>query len=49
MEKLLDFLREKKILCSFIFLLLSTATFFTLYIMEATAEESFTFPNLELL
>lgn len=49
MEKILDFFKERKILCGFVFLILSTVTFFTLYIMEATAEESFTCPKLELL
>lgn len=40
------FLKEKRILCSFLFLALLTGTFFTLYIVEVTAEEAYTCPKL---
>jgi len=46
MEKFLMFLKEKRILCSFLFLALLTGTFFTLYIVEVTAEEAYTCPKL---
>lgn len=48
MEFILDFLKEKRIFCLVAFLTLLTGTFFTLYMVEVTAEETFTCPKTEV-
>jgi len=47
MENILEFLKEKKIACGFISLFLLMSTFFTLYVREVTAEETYTCPVME--
>lgn len=47
MNQFLDLIKEKKILCSFVFLGILCATFGTLYLVEVTASESYTCPKLE--
>lgn len=48
MEFILDFLKEKKTICLVALLTLLTGTFFTLYMVEVTAEETFTCPKSEV-
>lgn len=45
METIWNNLKEKRILCGFILLAILTTTFFTLYVMEVTAEEAYTCPK----
>lgn len=48
MEGILEFIKEKKTLCGLLLLGIFSVTFFTLYVVEVTAEEVFTCPKLAL-
>ncbi len=49
MDKILEILKENKIICGFIFLGLLVFLFGGLYLTEVTAEESFSCPKLDTL
>ena len=48
MEQVITWLKERKILCGFLFLFSISAVFMTLYISEVTAEEAYVCPKEEV-
>ena len=48
MEQIITWLKERKILCGFLFLFSISAVFMTLYISEVTAEEAYVCPKEEV-
>lgn len=48
MEQVVEWLKERKLLCGFVFLFFACAVFMTLYISEVTAEEAFVCPKEEV-
>ena len=48
MEQVITWLKERKILCGFLFLFSVSAVFMTLYISEVTAEEAYVCPKEEV-
>ena len=48
MEQVVEWLKERKLLCGFVFLFFVCAVFMTLYISEVTAEEAFVCPKEEV-
>lgn len=48
MEQVVEWLKERKLLCGFVFLFFACAVFLTLYISEVTAEEAYVCPKEEV-
>lgn len=48
MERIVEWFKERKLLCGFVFLFFACAIFMTLYISEVTAEEAFVCPKEEV-
>ena len=47
MEQVLEWIKNQKVLCAFVFLGILCASFLTLYVVEATAEEAYVCPKPE--